>query len=237
MDPPGDNPNDTRLAVPVPNLELFRPQTADVIDVPRLLKLREVKPDDLRGLFRASTPYHLELICPRETNEGYRRLEGVLREHGFSLIVDAAAQNRLDKPRLKTNYALYFEDVTPDELVRLLEHLGQADRQAEAKKKGDGRFDSLVVLPMTTDDRKELSGLLGIDPTQVQPDRTPDPRTDIRESTVKDLPGGRQALVVSYNPVRPRPGSPDIKRFLEGRKVPRPGTVQVLVVLREPGAG
>ena len=42
-----------------------------------------------------------------------------------------------------------------------------------------------------------------------------------------------QALVLPYNPVRPRPGSAEVKRFLEARKPPRNGAVQLLLVLRE----
>jgi hypothetical protein len=42
----------------------------------------------------------------------------------------------------------------------------------------------------------------------------------------------RFALALAYNPVRPRSGSPEVKRFLDSRKPVRPGAVQVLLVLR-----
>ncbi len=35
-----------------------------------------------------------------------------------------------------------------------------------------------------------------------------------------------------YNPARSSRGAPEVKRFLDGRKPPRPGSLQVMLVLR-----
>jgi hypothetical protein len=45
-------------------------------------------------------------------------------------------------------------------------------------------------------------------------------------------PGERLAVVVPYNPVRPRPTSPPVKQFLDQRKERQPDAVQLVLVLR-----
>jgi hypothetical protein len=112
---------------------------------------------------------------------------------------------------------------------------------------------------MGPDDRKELSELLSIDPKQVQSTKpgTPlnvDIHKPLSETTAEQVaqslagqggtprpepskpavkPPEHLALVLAYNPVRPRPGSVEIKRFLDNRKPPRSGAIQVLLVLRD----
>ena len=113
------------------------------------------------------------------------------------------------------------------------------------------------VLPrLTPRDHKELADLMGLDPTRSSPKPAGSLGTDLHkplseqtaEQVAKALAGQggarpqpgkpaakapeQVALVLAYNPVRPRPGSPEVKRFLDGRQPTRPGTVQVLLVLR-----
>jgi hypothetical protein len=88
----------------------------------------------------------------------------------------------------------------------------------------------------------KLSGPLGVDPhkpvsdgtgTQVVQTLTGQggpPRPEPGKPAVK--PPEHQALILPYNPVRPQEKSAEIKLFLETRKPPRPGTIQVLLVLR-----
>jgi hypothetical protein len=40
-------------------------------------------------------------------------------------------------------------------------------------------------------------------------------------------------MAVTYNPERPKPNSPEVKRYFDNRKPARPGALQVLLVLRE----
>jgi hypothetical protein len=48
-----------------------------------------------------------------------------------------------------------------------------------------------------------------------------------------DKPPQPRALVLPYNPVRVRPNSVEVKRFLDGRKPLRPGALQILFVVRD----
>jgi hypothetical protein len=166
----------------------------------------------------------------------------------------------LKNRRLKTDYALYTEGLSIANLGKILEHLGRADKQAEARKRGDGQFDQVLILSVTADDRKELAALLGVDPLHPLPakPKTPlgvDIRQPLENGTVAQVsqslegqgtprpepgkpvavkPPERLAVVVSYAPVRTKPStSKEIKQFLDSRKEQRPGTVQLFLVLRD----
>jgi hypothetical protein len=127
--------------------------------------------------------------------------------------------------------------------------LGQEEIRAEKKKKGSAQFEGLVVSRMTREDRQELSDLLGIDPRQMQTpsSQTPfglDPRKSLTEVTGDQVarslanksgkrPPEHQGLVLADNPVRPRPGSAEVKTYLDLRRNVPKGALQVLMVLRE----
>jgi len=129
-------------------------------------------------------------------------------------------------------------------------------------KPADAQFDRLVLAPLKAGDRRELADLLGIEPAQVfqpKPSAAPavDPNRSLADQTasqvaqalagqggnprpdgLKPLAKGAEpnpVLALTMLPVRPSRGSAEIKRFLEGRKPARPGTVQVMLVLRSVG--
>jgi hypothetical protein len=235
-------------------MELFK------IDNPRLsliLSPRDLDDRERRQQLRAKLDkddaFRLELLC-RDNPRAFERLAKVCKAHGVRLVVDPFAQARLNNKRLKTNYVLYAEDLTPAELTDLLAQLGRED-------KGSGLFDSLLVNAMTAAHRQELSKLLGVDlkQLQLQSSRGKAPLgVDIRkpvsagtadqvaaalagQGTSRPDPARpsakgpeRTALVLAYNPAPPRSGpSREVKQFLDGRKERRPGTVQLVLVLRE----
>jgi hypothetical protein len=248
----GPNP-DAPLTLPVPEKEMFQPQAADVA-LPVIFPFAELDGAKFRDELRKDSGFRLEVPC----HEGARaldRLQAAFRSHGLGLLIDQAAQARL-KQKLQTNFVLYAEDLLPEELAGILQRAAREDRKAEPKHR---QFDGLVVTRLSKDDRKELSSLLGIDPRQVQPPRSGaplglDPKKPLAETTAEQVSqalagqGGTAraepnkpaakapehvAVVLPYNPVRPRPNSAEVKRFLDSRKPPRSGTVQVLLVLRE----
>jgi hypothetical protein len=239
-------------------MELFQPQTPPDVALPLIQKFAELDVAKLKEELQKDNGFRLELPC-RESVHAFDRLQAVLKGHNVALTIDPEAQSRLKQPRLHTNLVVYAEDLTADDLVKVLQQLGAEDRKAEAKKRGEGQFDALVLTRMSKDDRKELSELLGIDPKQVQPPKGTgplgmDPKVPLTETTLNQVtqamtgqggtprpdsskpavkPPDAQALVLPYNPVRPRPGAAEVKRFLEARKQPRSGAVQLLLVLRE----
>jgi hypothetical protein len=237
------------VAAPIPKLELFKPVKVPEVALPSVFSMEKLDQSKLRQELGKDSGFRLELPV-QESVKAFERLRAACKSGGPSLVIDPNAQYRLDRPHLKTHIVVYTEALTPDELVRLLSQLAQEDRKAEAKKRGDGQFQNVVLTRMSKDDRKELSDLLGVDPQKMQTPKVNaplgvDPRKPLSEGTadqiLETLKGGkttargpeRLALVLPYNPVRPRAGSVELKRFLESLRQPHPGTIQLLLVLRE----
>jgi hypothetical protein len=228
-----------------PDLKAVLPGT----DVPSTFKLHDLDEKKLAAALPKNA-LHVELPTVN-ANRAFERLQGVLKAHHVDLLIDATAAARLrhPNPKSQTNYVLYTEDLTAEELAQLLQQLGADDKQAAEKKPGDGVFDALVVHPLTEGDHKILETLLGVDPTPIAPpkDAGPlgvDPRKPVSDQTGAQVaaalgqgkPGADHALLVlPYNPVRPKRDSAEIKRFLDERKPMRAGALQVLLVLRNPG--
>jgi len=178
------------------------------------------------------------------------RLKAVVAASGINPIIEQVADYRLKHPKLDTNYVMYLEDVTADELAKILETVGRAD----SGKSAEPLFGGLVLARMTETDATELKGLLGsygrflrlrlgsgsasapLDPKTSLPTTTPDeiflapPRPDSSKSSAK---AERQGLILPYNPVRPQQRSAEVKRFIETRRQPRPETLQVLLVVHD----
>ncbi len=239
------------------NMEMFKLDEVQVA-LPVTLSVRELEKDATRrklldelGKDRA---FRLELPCGDGTR-ALERLQAVCKARHVGLHIDATAQARLKQPKWRTNYVVYLEGLTPEEWAGLLRQLAQEDAKA-ARKPPERQFDGLVLTRLTPRDHKELADLMGLDPTRTSPKPAGPLGTDLHkplseqtaEQVAKALAGqgaarpqpGKPAakapehvaLVLAYNPVRPRPGSPEVKRFLDARKPTKPGTIRVLLVLR-----
>jgi hypothetical protein len=238
---------DALVVAPTPLMEMF-PELPDLrlAVIFQLRDLNQPGPEQrLHDLVHKETACRIEMNCLASL-PALQRLKSALLYQGVRLLVDQAAQDRLRR-RLRTNYVVYTENVAPAELTRVFFRLSEEDRQAESSRRGAGQFERVVANPMQTPDRQELSRLLGADPSKLQPNRPKTPLgVDISkpladqtaDQVVKSLrgqgsPTERLAIVLPYNPVRPHPtSSKEVKRFLDSRKEPNPGTVQVLLVLR-----
>jgi len=208
---------------PLPGMEMFLPS---VVQAPFSLitDVRDLRADKLRKEIDKETALRVELPC-HDTAKGFRRLQAALKDAGITLAIDAGAQSRLDKPRLRSNYIILVEELTTEDLARVLARVGSDDKKAaEAKPKPDGQFSKMVVNRLSDIDLKELSAVLRVEARQLQ--NTPE-----KPGKVTD----RLGLAVTYNPEqgRPRPNSPEVKRYMESRKPARQGILQVLLVLRE----
>lgn len=244
--PPAENPEAGVDARPSRKLETLE----EIYQLPIALSLslrdleqKKVK-EQLRAELQKEDAYRLELFT-LGNSIAFERVKAAFEARGIGLLVDQLAQFRLKNPGWKTDYVFYVEGITQEELATILEKLGADDHKAEA-----------ILLSLTEPDHKELSRLMGVDPTKLDPPRKGPHKVDIRkpinELTAEQLrqapprpepgkpaakPFTRQGLVLSYNPVRPKPSaSKEIKSFLDGRSERKPGTLQLLLVLRE-GSG
>jgi hypothetical protein len=239
-------------------MEVFQMDQVE-FSLPLLFKVQSLDQDVARAQLAAELHKHrdfrLELPC-RAGTRALERLQAACKGMGISLVIDPAAQERIKAPQLAASYAIYIENISPEEWARLVQRAGQEDRKLAGRKPLEIQFDRLVLTRMTPRDRKELVVLMGVDPTQspAPPSRLPgDPRQPLPDLTAqqveKSLAGqggtprpeprkstGRPAehtgLVVLFNPARLHPGSAEIRHYIEGRKPARPGTLRVLLVLR-----
>jgi hypothetical protein len=232
-----------------PQMEIFK---FEEVKVPPTIILgegleKELDRKRLTEALRKDSAFRVELPC-REGTHALRKLQMVWKAQHANLVIEPAAQARLKKLDHKTNYVLYINNVMPEELTDLLRQLEIEDRKA---KESEQQFKAFVVRGMTRQDHKELSDLLGIDPGPLtSPSRGAAGGDDKANQGNRGMEGARpepaktgggrppefQTLALSYNPVGPSKGGPEIKHFLEGRKPPRPGSIQVLLILRGMGS-
>ncbi len=227
---------------------------------PTVLKVRELDQDAIRQRMveelRKDAAFRIELPC-RNATKALERLQAAGKDHPLGFIVDPTAAGRMKNPQLKTHFVLFLEDQTPEELTRLFQLLAAEERKGAARKPPELQFDRVVLGRLNKGDRKELADYLGLDAFLPLPPRSVGPLgTDLRQS-LPDLtasqvsqslagqgsgsaskgarPPERSALVLTYGAGRARAVSPEAKRFLDARKPRRPGTLQIMLVLRSLG--
>jgi hypothetical protein len=224
------------------------------VALPVLFKLHELDQAEAAGKLRdklsSASAFRIELLC-KDATRAVARLRSAFAAHKVALVIDAAAQARLKKPLWRTDYAVFLENVTAHELASILGRTGKVDRDrtpAGSKKSPEPRFDGpVVVKEMSSWDVRELTDLLGVDPTTNRPKPPARPAIDISkplptEDEVKAAldgkgvprPGANNALVLPLSSSKSR--SPELRRFLDGRQPLRPATVQVFLVLRNVGS-
>lgn len=228
-DPKPTEPKSTELARPIPTMDRFdlvNPRFALTAPVRDLVQDRDR--NQLRDELRKDNAFRIELLT-QGNGRAFERLQAACGSQGVKLHVDAVAQARLKNKKVATDYTILIEGLTAEECAALLEQVGRDDKNAESKRAGEGAFGKYVLLPLTGGDHEELAKLMGVDTKRL--DRPAPARSDAAK-----MPNTKQGLVLSYNPVRPDPaGSKEIKAFLDARKDRRPGTLQILLVLRGPG--
>lgn len=201
----------------------------------------------LREQLALGNAYRIE-IPARDAARGFERIRATLTAVRATLTIPAETQARLKRPVGRTDLALFLENIAPEDLADALARAGTADREL-AKKKGlselyfEGRM--IVRELFGRSDRRELKALLGLDPLEVRPSSVrrievdirkplPDPLADALEGKGVPRPGVARgpsvglALALPLSRTRP----PELKKFLESRPPARPGTLQVLLVLR-----
>lgn len=240
--PHADLPNQLeRVEFALPRVHIFHG-----LDVPEQHRA-------LRDQLTLGSGYRIE-IPSRDGTRALERLRQAFVAQKTQWTLPADVQLRLKKS-LRSDYALFLENIAPEDLLEALKQAGLSDRTAAQKRPAELAFEGpLIVRETARIDRRELKDLLGLDPLSVRPtpsgtSPTTTPGVDIRKSleestgtTINDSLEGRGV---------PRPGAargasagivlalptgrtrvPEIKKFLDGRPAPRAGTLQILLVLR-----
>ena len=247
---------DALTTPPQPPLEPFE---VVKIRLALILGLQELDQEFPRKKFRnelkRDDAVRVELFC-KDSSRAFDLLQAAFKGHKQRLLIDPLAANRA-KQKQATEFVFYTESLSADEIARLLEKLGAQDKQAEAKKPGDGQFDKFVLTPFQPDDFRELSHLLGVpvpllkhprpkaamkvDPSKALTDSTAahvsaalaNPPKTPSNPTPTAKPGERLTLVLPLHPVRANPlASKEVRTFLDKRGERKPGTTPLLLVLR-----
>jgi Putative zinc-finger len=214
--------------------------------------------EELADKLRRASAQHLDLYC-RQTATALDRLQGAFKAQSIQFVMTPDAENA-HKLGLKTDYLLYGENVTPDDVVAVLRQVAIDERKAEAGRRGPkqpGQFQNVLVDGISPDDYKLLARVLkvdlskpdgvqgktppGIDPLKPLATRTADEvvRSLKGQGTPRPEPGRsmskapeRLLVVSTCNPIHPDPKAAQVQRFLTSRKDRLPGMMQVLIVLR-----
>jgi hypothetical protein len=246
--------------VAAPSRDPFEIKTVQVAP-PVVLRMRDLDQEAasrrLIDELRQDVAFRIELPCGNAAR-AFERLQTVGRGLRIGFLADSVALPRLRAAAPRSHFAIFLEDVTPAELARLFAAIGAEDRKGLAKRPPDVQFhEHLVLARMNRSDRKELADLLGIETAIPVPPRSLGPLgtdptkslSDLTAAQVGDSLAGQGSprpelgksavptpnqigLVLAYGPQRSRPHSAEVKRFIEARKPPREGTLQVMLVLR-----
>jgi hypothetical protein len=235
-----DGPKSNDNAVASPGLPAFDPTKVQISFLPVVVNLHQLDQDKgaapLHEVLNKSTGFRLEMPCPDST-KGLERLQKVLGAHGFMTIVDPVARERA-KIKARTSYVAYAEDLTRDELFRILKQIGIEERNAR-----DGQIRDLVITKLGKDDYKELSKWLSAEISQplAKPGNSlsVDPRKPVADGTADQVldklngksPVKKQHLALIAAP-NANPGSPEVKRFLGLRGPAKADSIQIMLVLR-----
>jgi hypothetical protein len=254
--PPGPNATGPKAAPEPrkPDGDLTAPPRNDVettmVPRPRLpavLAIRELDQAPVRQRLldelNRNDAVHIDLFArdPR----GFDRLRAAFQAQGVKVLLDPLVQERF-KRGVPTELALYVESLSADDLAQVFQRLSA----------GGVAFDRLIVGPLMAEDGKELTTLIGVDPTlPIGRSRAPlgvDIRKPLSEDTAAGLgqslagaaaarseagkpaaaPSERLALVFAYPPAKLPGTSKEVRQFLDARKAHPAAGVPVYLIVR-----
>ena len=168
-------------------------------------------------------------ITVRNNPLAMERLKAALHSQKIDVLVDASADAALRKKdqtkQTRVEYLVYAENLTADELTKLMQELSKADTTG-MESSVPSPYDKVTVKSITKDVIEQISGLLGVDPGKLEPAKSsanvkPDPIKEWeRKAVVLPVSGGGQQ-------------SKEIRQFINQRRSPQAGMVPVLIKIHE----
>jgi hypothetical protein len=208
--PDGPTPNLSPGTGPTPPLTKVDPPKLQPILVMKDLDQPAVR-QKLIDALKADPMVQIDLFC-KDSSKATEKLQNAFK--GQKVLVDAVAQECLKLKVAKVQYLYYVENLTPDELERIFQAIAMEDRKSEKQ------FDKLVLRPLAV---SQLKPLLGVEPKWLQ-----------SKSVASAKPYENIVLVLANGKVTSNPAtSKEVKHFVETRRERRPGSVPVLISVRE----
>ncbi len=205
-----------------------------------LLDLNEEKAQSrLTRELQKDNAFHLD-VTVRDSARSVEWLERALRAQRIKMVLDASTQEALKHATPNTEFLVYAENLRLEELVKVLKQLG--DRKTPA----NSPFDEVLLTSIHRQHREHLAGMLGLKgadlaapPLALQdPISAKNAKNDRQTSGNKksDAAAEERFALVLVN--MPQAGSTaalseEVQEFLRQRRDQRPGTMQVLFLLRQ----
>jgi hypothetical protein len=197
--------------------------------------------EKLATRLRNETAVHLN-VTVRDSASAVEHVEDVLKSQGIQVIIDPRVHASLKQgEKAAIEYLVYAENIRPQELEALLWQLADEPKNPSVRK---GTFESMLVTTLSGEDRQKLSGLLGVHPSKLKGPARPGDAA-LFENKIIEAPKDRTKAAPAVPAPQPDRyalimagdrgtgvASSEVRRFFASRQQQRPGTMQVLLVIR-----
>jgi len=155
--------------------------------------------------------------------DAMKRLRDVLKDEKIAVVTDPTVKKNLDdKKPAKVEYYVYAENLTTGELSKLMNELSDTYvvGVGNNEKKMQSPYQRVTLTPLAKEEKQKVAKLLGVDAaTMDRKEAKPETKT---ERVVVLLPIGANGQP-----------SAELRQFVNQRRAPQPGAVQVLIKIRQ----
>lgn len=182
------------------------------------IAMRELQKEPVAGQLTTQVEkdraVHLD-ITVKNNAVALERLQSTFYDHGIKIVLDP----QVKKNAGKGEYLVFAENLRGPELTAMLRELSRDDSRLQQNARTP--FEKVTVTPMTAQEKKRVSGLLGVEPAKL------DARAEAKDGEFKRWE--RSAVVLPPNQARP---SREVQTFASERR-PQAGTIQVVIRIRQ----
>jgi hypothetical protein len=165
-------------------------------------------------------------ITVKDNSLAVERLKAALHEAGITVVVDPKADKDLKgKKQAKVEYWVYAENMTTEELAKMMKELSKADTTGMGKSVPTP-YEKMTLTPLAQTDKQKLSGKLGVEASKLE---LPKEAANAKPETPKRWE--RQAVVLPTG--TPAQSSKEVRQFVNQRRQPQPGTLQILIKIHQ----
>ena len=167
------------------------------------------------------------------------RFTAAFKTTGITVLVDREALACLTKNLPMIKYIVYAENLTHDEAAEIFQHVAIAEQKSTAKA-----LDTLEMTEFNAKKRTELASAMHVEPQLLDPTAKmfelpafiEAPNNLSAKPAAAPKRPERFAVLLTMNGDADPAASPELRQFLASRQSLRPGTVQIVLVIREQGA-
>jgi len=165
-------------------------------------------------------------ITVKNNKLAIERLQATLQENFINIAIDPTAKKSLAAAKqAKTEYWVYAENLTSDEVTKLMSELSRADTSSMGGSVASP-YEKVTVTPLASTEKQKLSGKLGVDEKKLEL-----PKDDGNAKPEAPKRWDRTAVVLPTGAAGQ--SSKEVRQFVERRRQPQPGTLQILIKIHQ----